>query len=131
MNVEIKPFYSASELASMKLSSIPTSAIRVRGKATKENWESRKREGKGGGVEYAFEGLPKEVQAEIKALQVKAEMKALTAKVDTSASRAVALLERDTNELTHAQRETADARLLMTLLVAQYESKAGGRSKAF
>ncbi len=130
MNVEIKQFYTATELAAMKLTSIPTSAIRVRGKAVKENWDSRKREGKGGGIEYAFNGLPKEVQAEIKAKQVKAEMKALTAKLDTSASRAAALLERDTTELTHTQRTTADARLLMTLLVAQYELQTGGRSKA-
>lgn len=126
----MKGFYSALELKNLGLSSLPKTKKGVIGRATKENWVSRKREGKGGGVEYAFEGLPKEVQAEIKALQVKAEMKALTAKVDNSATRAVALLERDTAELTHAQRETADARLLMTLLVAQYESRVGGRSKA-
>ena len=126
----MKEWLSAQDLTDLQLSSLPKSKSNVINRAKKENWLNRKRVGKGGGVEYAFDGLPKEVQAEIKALQVKAEMKALTAKVDTSASRAVALLERDTNELTHAQRETADARLLMTLLVAQYESKAGGRSKA-
>lgn len=126
----MKEFYSALELKNLGLSSLPKTKKGVIGRATKENWSSRKRTGKGGGVEYAFDDLPKDVQAEIKALQVKAEMKALTAKVDNSASRAVALLERDTAELTHAQRETADARLLMTLLVARYESQVGGRSKA-
>lgn len=122
----MKDFYNALEIAEC----LCKSRYWVSQRAKKENWSFRQKSGRGGGVEYAFDGLPKEVQAEIKALQVKAEMKALTAKVDTSASRAVALLERDTSELTHAQRETADARLLMTLLVAQYESKAGGRSKA-
>ena len=122
----MKEFYSALEIA--KFLRLTKAGLIKRAK--RENWSFRNKSGRGGGVEYAFEHLPKELQAEIKALQVKAEMKALTAKVDTSASRAVALLERDTSELTHAQRETADARLLMTLLVAQYESKAGGRSKA-
>lgn len=126
----MKEWLSAQDLTDLQLSSLPKSKSNVINRAKKENWLNRKRVGKGGGVEYAFDGLPKEVQAEIKALQVKAEMKALTAKVDTSASRAVALLERDTSELTHAQRETADARLLMTLLVARYESQVGGRSKA-
>ena len=123
-------WFTAQRLADLNLASLPNTKAGVIYRAKKDKWFNRKRSGKGGGVEYAFDGLPKEVQAEIKALQVKAEMKALTAKVDTSASRAVALLERDTSDLTHAQRETADARLLMTLLVAQYESKAGGRSKA-
>ena len=123
-------WFTAQRLADLNLASLPNTKAGVIYRAKKDKWFNRKRSGKGGGVEYAFDGLPKEVQAEIKALQVKAEMKVLTAKVDNSASRAVALLERDTAELTHAQRETADARLLMTLLVAQYESKAGGRSKA-
>lgn len=123
-------WFTAQQLADLNLVSLPNTKAGVIYRAKKEGWSNRKRSGKGGGVEYAFDGLPKEVQAEIKALQVKAEMKALTAKVDNSATRAVALLERDTSDLTHAQRETADARLLMTLLVAQYESKVGGRSKA-
>lgn len=126
----MKEWLSAQDLVDLQLASLPKSKSNVISRAKKENWLNRKRVGRGGGVEYSFEGLPKEVQAEIKAKQVKADMKALTAKVDKSASRAVALLERDTAELTHAQRETADARLLMALLVAQYESEAGGRSKA-
>nr|WP_309574560.1 transposase [Moraxella osloensis] len=122
----MKDFYNALEIANF----LGKSRFWVSQRAKKDKWLNRKRVGKGGGVEYAFEGLPKDVQAEIKALQVKAEMKALTAKVDNSASRAIALLERDTAELTHAQRETADARLLMTLLVAQFELKAGGKNRS-
>lgn len=128
--MNLKSGYTAQELADFQLKSVPHSRVGVMKKGKKENWETRKRTGKGGGVEYAFDALPKAVQAEIRARQVKAEMKALTAKVDKSATRAVALLERDLGELTHAQRETADARLLMTLLVGQYEVQAGGRSKA-
>lgn len=122
----MKDFYNALEIANF----LGKSRFWVSQRAKKECWAFQKKAGRGGGVEYAFDGLPKEVQAEIKALQVKAEMKALTAKVDNSASRAVALLERDTSELTHAQRETADARLLMTLLVAKFELKAGGKNRS-
>lgn len=125
-----KEFYSALELVNLVLNSLPKTVKGIIARAKKENWQSRPRQGRGGGVEYAFGGLPKDVQAEIKALQVKAEMKALTAKVDKSASRAVALVERNLDELTHAQRETADARLLMALLVAQFECELGGRTVA-
>lgn len=126
----MKAYYSSKELADLSLKSLNLTDRSIRDIAKKESWSFRNKSGRGGGVEYAFDGLPKEVQAEIKAKQIKAEMKALTAKVDKTASRAVALLDRDTAELTHAQRDTADARLLMALLVAQYESQAGGRSKA-
>lgn len=125
----MKAFYSAKALHQLGVMN-GASERTIKRTALKENWSFRQKLGKGGGVEYAFDGLPKEVQAEIKAKQIKSEMKVITAKVDNSASRAVALIDRDLGELTHAQRETADARLLMALLVAQYETQAGGRSKA-
>ena len=74
MSVEIKFYYSAKELASMNLKSLPASHANVRNKATKENWITRKRSGRGGGQEYLFDGLPKDVQAEIKAKSYKALM---------------------------------------------------------
>lgn len=40
----------------------------------------KKRQGKGGGLEYAFDGLPKKVQAEIKARQTAELMKASKSK---------------------------------------------------
>lgn len=125
----MKEWLTAQELTDLQLKSLPKSKSNVISRAKKEHWLNRKRVGRGGGLEYAFDGLPKDVQAEIKAQQVKAEMKALTVKVDTG-SRAVALLERDLGELTHEQRQTADARLMLTLLVAQYEAQLGTRSKA-
>lgn len=131
MNVKIKPFYSASELANMKLKSIPTSAIRVRDKAKKENWQSRKRSGRGGGFEYAFDGLPAEVQTEIKQKCYKSLMAGDKPSLsDRREIRAVAVANRDLNELTDEQRETADARLRMTLLVNQYQLECGTRIAA-
>ncbi len=48
----IKNWYSALELAEMKLSGQPSSDRRMREKAERENWPARKRTGKGGGYEY-------------------------------------------------------------------------------
>lgn len=65
MSVEIKSYYTAKELASLSLKSLPTSHANVRNKAKKEGWTNRKRVGRGGGTEYLFESLPTEVQDEI------------------------------------------------------------------
>ena len=66
MGVEIKSYYTAKEIADMRLRSLPTFHRNVRTTAEKENWVSRKRSGRGGGLEYAFNSLPADAQAEIK-----------------------------------------------------------------
>lgn len=124
MNVEIKSHYTAKELASLNLRSLPTSHCNVRAKLEAEKVQSRPRSGRGGGVEYAFDSLPAEVQAEIKAKHIRA----MLPKVEKSS--VPALFERDLGDLTDAQRATADARLLMALLVAEYEVELGGRTKS-
>ena len=65
MSVEIKSYYTAKELATLSLKSLPTSHANVRNKAKKEGWANRKRVGRGGGTEYLFESLPSDVQDEI------------------------------------------------------------------
>lgn len=127
MNVEIKPFYTAKELADMALKSLPTAHANVRKRAIKESWLARKRAGRGGGTEYSFDSLPAEVQAEIKAKAYKA----LVPKQSTDAARQVAVIaNRDLQSLDDAQRATADARIQMTLLVGQYEASLGSRNRA-
>ncbi|HHT7858084.1 baseplate J/gp47 family protein [Pasteurella multocida] len=64
-NSVIKTHYSAMEIASFKLNSAPHTHKNVQEKAKRECWIARKREGRGGGLEYAFESLPQEIQAEI------------------------------------------------------------------
>ena len=76
MSVEIKSYYTAKELASLSLKSLPTSHANVRNKAKKEGWTNRKRVGRGGGTEYLFESLPKEVQDEIHIIAARAAAKA-------------------------------------------------------
>ena len=120
MNVKLKSFYTAKELAEMNLRCLPNFHVNVRNRAEKENWLSRPRQGRGGGLEYAFSGLPKEVQTEIKAK----ELRALMPKPN-SQERTVALMGRDLDELTDKDRQIADMRMLMALLVADYEDDMG------
>lgn len=63
--ISLKGYYSVYQLADLKLKSLPKTAKNIWEKAKRENWQSRKREGKGGGVEYALTSLPAEVQAEL------------------------------------------------------------------
>lgn len=76
MSVEIKSYYTAKELASLSLKSLPTSHANVRNKAKKEGWANRKRVGRGGGTEYLFDSLPADVQDEIHIIAARAAAKA-------------------------------------------------------
>ena len=127
MSVEIKSYYTAKELASLSLKTLPTSHANVRNKAKKECWITRKRAGRGGGTEYLFESLPADAQAEIKSKAYKALMPRQSPK----AQRDIAVMSnRNIDTLDSEQRATADARVHMTLLVGQYEASAGSRTAA-
>ena len=51
-------YITAFEMAKMKISGLPESDRRLREKAKRENWRSRPRAGRGGGVEYEIAALP-------------------------------------------------------------------------
>jgi putative transposase len=55
---ELKTHYSAAELAEMKLPSLPGTIQGIGIRAKAEQWESKKRQGRGGGYEYALTSLP-------------------------------------------------------------------------
>lgn len=113
----MKTHYSAKELA--ELGCVHGSSERnIKRLAQKENWVSRKRQGKGGGLEYAFDGLPKAVQDEITTKHLMAQVKgdAPTQRVSGS-EKALIATERDVADLTDKDRLTADSRLLMALLI--------------
>ncbi|UYZ67561.1 hypothetical protein LP090_05520 [Moraxella bovis] len=57
----MEKWYSALELANLNLSIIPNTKAGVIYRAKKDNWVHRKRLAKGGGLEYAFDSLPKAV----------------------------------------------------------------------
>ncbi|WP_233115099.1 DNA-binding protein [Aggregatibacter actinomycetemcomitans] len=49
--LQLKSFYSAKELSELGLKSLPSTHRGILDKAKRENWESCKRDGKGGGYE--------------------------------------------------------------------------------
>lgn len=66
MKLAVKSHYAAAELALMLLPAFPTTMQGVNQRAKAENWESRKRQGRGGGREFAIASLPPTVQEEIR-----------------------------------------------------------------
>lgn len=54
----MREWYAATDLAG--LPGLPTTDRRVRAMAQRENWQSRKREGKGGGREFRIIAVPAE-----------------------------------------------------------------------
>ena len=63
--MQILDWYTAQQIADLNLSSLPNTKAGVINRAKKELWINRKRSGRGGGVEYAFESLPSDAQDEI------------------------------------------------------------------
>lgn len=121
--ISLKTHYSVAELLKLKLSTLPQAHKNVLDKAKRENWESRKRVGKGGGVEYALCSLPQTLQDEIRTKFavsiVKAKPKSLPAD----------LRQVELKTLTEKQREVAGARMALVAQVAQLE-QAQPRYKA-
>ena len=121
--ISLKTHYSVAELLKLKLSTLPQAHKNVLDKAKRENWESRKRVGKGGGMEYALCSLPQALQDEIRTKFavsiVKAKPKSLPAD----------LRHVELKTLTEKQREVAGARMALVAQVAQLE-QAQPRYKA-
>ncbi|WP_029103233.1 Mu transposase C-terminal domain-containing protein [Moraxella caprae] len=119
--LKIKEFYSALELSNLGLGELPKTTKGIIARAKKENWLSRPRTGKGGGLEYAFDSLPKAVQDEIRTKHLMAQVKGNAPVVRVSgAEKALIASERDVADLTDKDRLIADSRLLMALLVSLY-----------
>lgn len=119
----LKTHYSVAELLSFKLSSLPSAHKNVLEKAIRENWQSQKRKGRGGGVEYELSSLPTEVQTEIRSrfavsvVQSKPKLPAVRAEIDLSS-------------LTTKQRQIADARMAIIAKVLELEDSGMSRIQA-
>ena len=61
----MKEWFSAQELADMKISCLPATERGIQIKATKEFWQSRPRSGRGGGKEYNIASLPVRAKEEL------------------------------------------------------------------
>lgn len=124
LGYNMNAYYTAQELADLGLQLLPKTKMGVFKKTKKENWQSRPRSGRGGGLEYAFSSLPKAVQTEIKAREVKALM------VPDMPKTVLVRGERDIDSLNHKQRRIADSRVLMAMLVERYTDELGTQDKA-
>ena len=78
-----KAWFSARELAGMP--GLPATERWVRGKADREAWQSRDRQGRGGGREYHLDSLPKETRIHLAAQVASAKVVKLSEKRTRSA----------------------------------------------
>ena len=101
----MKTHYSAIELLSFSLACLPNSVQGINYQARKNNWQSRKRVGKGGGKEYALASLPQEIQTEIRTKFVVSIIKAKPKSLPAD------LRQVELKTLTEKQREVAGARI--------------------
>ena len=61
----MKEWLTAQEIAELKLPGLPTAHKNILAKAKAEHWESRPREGRGGGREYHIRNLPPAARTEL------------------------------------------------------------------
>ncbi|WP_218921325.1 DNA-binding protein [Burkholderia sp. RF4-BP95] len=106
MQIVVKSHYTAPELAMLGLPGVPTTEQGVRYSATREQWSARRRV-KGKGLEYAFDSLPTDAQAEIR----RRASVALVASIPAPSPKAVVRREQQLQLVeTDTQRLRADAR---------------------
>ncbi len=65
----MKEWYAASELAALSLPGMPGTDRAYQLRADRENWRSRPREGRGGGLEYHISALPTAAQIKLTLLE--------------------------------------------------------------
>ncbi len=95
-----KEYFTAKELADFKLREFPKTPQNIIAKAKRENWQSRKHDGRGGGKEYHISSLPEAARLEL--------IKKLLPEVEKPTS--VQKQTIDANNMTDKQRECMYAR---------------------
>ena len=118
----LKSHYSVAELLPLKLLTLPKTHKGILGKATRENWNSRKRDAKGGGVEFAVKSMPEEVQAEIVVKLGKSAVKNLPVLAEESAPVDAQLLWASYEQGTAKQQQKAQMKLGIMFAVAELVS---------
>ena len=118
----LKSYYSVAELLILKLLSLPKTHKGILDKAKRESWNSRKRDGKGGGVEYAVKSMPEDVQAEIVVKLGKSAVKNLPVLAEESAPVDAQLLWATYEQGTAKQQQKAQMKLGIMFAVAELVS---------
>lgn len=99
-------YLSAKELADLKIEGLPETRQKIQELAKRQNWQSRPRKGRGGGLEYEVAKLPPEIQAAIRDYQQKQVLSSMA----FPALPDVAPEKPDLSGSTQKQRQQADAR---------------------
>lgn len=105
---------TAAEIAEAALPGLPASERGIRGIATRENWPSRPRKGKGGGVEYPISALPH------------AARDALLSRAVTTVPAPVAPAITDPGQLAGWQRRALEARAIILSHIETAALTGGG-----
>lgn len=103
----MREWFTLKELADTTLPGIPSTVQGLSKMASREGWEGRKRQGRGGGHEYHLTSLPTEAR---RALEARLAAHLLTRDFGT-AKQLVPARAVQSNTLTERQRATADARV--------------------
>lgn len=134
----VKTHYSAAELAALGLPGLPGTAQGISMRAKKDGWDSQRREGRGGGVEYALASLPaaaqdtlRRRQAEALLAEAKASPLATTHQQRvTRREEQLALTLHTVEQLTDGQRMVAEARCALVSEVLKVTTVLGKKKAA-
>lgn len=120
----MKEWFTAAEIATLKLPDLPTDLSAVIRRAKREGWVFRAREASGGGREYPLSALPTAARAAYVARHLKAH------EVPVSVAQAAAA-EPEAVEIRADAAENRDARLALLAAADAYADEAGiGRKRA-
>lgn len=117
--MEIKTFYSISDLLYMRLDAFPATDRGVQKKADRESWNRQPRSGRGGGYEYELASMPLDIQQQIR------EYAIANLVIEPKHAEVKPLIIQESqklDQLTDNQRDIADARLLLVAQVAKLEA---------
>lgn len=117
----IQKYLSVSELAAMSLPGLPGAKKNIAAKAERENWESRPRSGRGGGVEYAVSSLPAAARAELESRAAVALLSSAAAATPARREEQLELTLPTVDQLNDDRRAVAEARCA---IVAQVNTLA-------
>ena len=114
VGLELKTHYSVYEYAEFGVSGLPKAPKNIQAFFERNKCKARKRQGRGGGVEYELASLPMDLQTEIR-------NKFTEAVVATKPKQLPTVKNLNLADLTTKQREIADARMALVAYVSELE----------
>lgn len=121
-------YFSAQELADMKLPELPETKMGVLKRSSVEGWVSRSRQGRGGGYEFSVEALPEKARIEIArraAIKEARNGQKLAGRYLQATKHDVEQKLTDANALSDGDREVAEKRLSVIRLFRDYKTLSG------